>query len=178
MWSAAAAVTCATVGLSGSIAASATTTKPAHATQTVTSPAGEKDKRYIPYPRLDTTSIITGFTVGGAAITPTTSATFTGSARRGHVWVHDGTRWVDVTSRFPTGYYYDISLAPAPSTAFSAVGGVLTGATTTGIPAGIVRVTVREADGRILRSDCTVSTTTGVVQPLAVANCGAPVTVS
>ncbi|MEV7806348.1 hypothetical protein AB0O28_25715 [Microbispora sp. NPDC088329] len=174
MWSAAAAVTCATVGLSGVVAASATTAtaKAAPTGQVATGQMGGGGRSYTPYPRLDSTNVITAFGVGAAGITPTASETFTGSARRGHVWVHDGTNWVDLTTAFPAGYYYDISVAPAPSAAFAAVGGVLTGATTTGTPAGLLRVTVRRADGAILRTDCSVSSTTGAsTLPLTRSDC-------
>ncbi len=186
MWSAAAAVTCATVGLSGAVAASAAPAKASPATQAVTSPAGDKDKdkEKIPYPRLDTTNIITSFTTTGATPTvPTNSRTYTGSARRGHVWINDTTGWRDITSVFPAGFYYDISLAAAPSTPRGAEAAPLVlGAT--GIPAGLLRVTVRRADGVIYRSDCTVTDVsgtnaagTGTARSLANITCGPSATV-
>ncbi|GIH60959.1 hypothetical protein Msi02_17760 [Microbispora siamensis] len=177
MWSAAAAVTCAAVGLSGSIAANATTTKAAPAAQAATNPVGDKDKdKFIPYPRLDSANIVTAFTVAAAGVTPTASTTFTGSARRGRVFVNDGTGWADLTPVFG-GYLYDITLAASPSTALSVVpgGGALTSLTSSGIPVGRVRVTVRRADGAILFSDCNVSTTSGTsALPLTSSRCSAP----
>ncbi|OPG12037.1 hypothetical protein [Microbispora sp. GKU 823] len=175
MWSAAAAVTCAAVGLSGSIAANATTTKAAPAAQAATNPVGDKNK-FIPYPRLDSANIVTAFTVAATGVTPTTSTTFTGSARRGRVFVNDGTGWADLTTVFG-GYLYDITLAPSPSTALSVVpgGGALTSLSSSGIPVGRVRVTVRRADGAILFSDCSVSTTSGTsALPLTSSRCSAP----
>ncbi|KAB8183803.1 hypothetical protein [Microbispora catharanthi] len=177
MWSAAVAVTCATVGLSGSVAASATPAKAAPATQAATSPqgGGEKDNKSIPYPRLDSANIVTAFTIGATSVTPTESRTFTGSARRGRVFVHDGTDWADLTSVFSPGYLYDVTLAPAPSTAFALTGGVLTRLGTSGIPVGLVRVTVRKADGSLFYSDCSVSNTSGAsTLPLVASRCTAP----
>lgn len=185
MWSAAAAVTCATVGLSGSIAANATTTKTTPAAHAMTAPQGGGETR-IPAPRLDSTNIVTdfGFADGATTVTPTATRTFTGSARRGHVFVNDGSAWTDVTSLFGSGFFYDITLAPSPSTAVTAATGATLALPATGAAAGRVRVTVRRADGAILRSDCTVSTitpigggATGAFQALSTANCTAPVTV-
>ncbi|TQS28760.1 hypothetical protein [Microbispora sp. KK1-11] len=175
MWSAAAVVTCATVGLAGSIAASATTTKTAPATQPTTSPkSGEKNP--IPYPRLDSANIITRFAVPAftaTAVNPLTSSTFTGSARRGRVFVNDGTGWADLTSVFSPGYLYDITLAPSPSTGFTPNGTtVLSTLAASGIPAGRLRVTVRKADGGIYYSDCSVASTSGAsTLPLTAADC-------
>ncbi|MFG1824409.1 hypothetical protein ACGFIJ_18160 [Microbispora bryophytorum] len=183
MWSAAAAVTCAAVGLSGSIAANATTTKIAPAAHAATTPQGGGEKqKFIPFPRLDATNIVTNFTfaAGATTIAPTATRTFTGSARRGNVFVNDGNSWVNVTPVFGTGYYYDIALAASPSTAVPA-GATGIAFPATGAGAGQVRVTVRRADGAILRSDCTVSSlsgagTIGAFQPLTTANCTAPQT--
>ncbi|WP_204286603.1 hypothetical protein [Microbispora amethystogenes] len=178
-WSAAVAVTCATVGLSGSIAASATSTKTTPVTQEATSPQGG-EKSFIPLPRLDSANIITTFSVLPAvgtttSVTPLTSQTFTGSARRGHVFVNDGTAWADLTSVFSPGFLYDVTLSPAPSSALSGTGGVLTSLTTSGIPVGRLRVTVRKADGSIFASDCSVSTTSGAsTLPLTAADCTTP----
>ncbi|MGI5160413.1 hypothetical protein [Microbispora sp. CA-102843] len=175
MWSAAAAVTCATVGLSGSIAANATPAKTTPATQAATNPAGEKDKKPIPYPRLDSANVITTFTIGASSVAPTSSTTFTGSARRGRVFVQDGTDWADLTSVFSPGYLYDVTLAPSPNTAFSLTGGVLTRLGTSGIPVGLLRVTVRKADGSLYYSDCSVSNTSGAsTLPLVASHCTAP----
>ncbi|MEU6410740.1 hypothetical protein [Microbispora sp. NPDC046933] len=183
MWSAAVAVTCATVGLSGSVAASATSAKSAPAAHAATSPqgGGEKDKTPIPYPRLDSTNIVTTFTVGGggppgtSAVVPTSSTTFTGSARRGHVFVNDGTGWADLTSVFSPGYLYDVTLAPAPTNGISFTNNVLTRLDTSGIPVGLLRVTVRKADGSLFYSDCSVSTTSGAsTLPLTAGHCTVP----
>ncbi len=184
MWSAAAAVTCATVGLSGAVAASAAPVKNTPATQAA-NPAGEKDKKVVVYPRLDSTNIVTDFTavpVAGttpAFVLPTGSTTYTGSARRGHVWVHDTTGWRDITSQFPAGYYYDISLAAGPSTAFTGtLPTTIVSPSATGAPAGLLRVTVRRADGAVYRTDCTVSDvtgTTGARRALGAVTCAAAV---
>ncbi len=176
MWSAAAAVTCATVGLSGAVAASATPAKTAPVAHAATNPqgGGEKDKNPIPYPRLDSANIVTAFTVGSSSVAPTSSTTFTGSARRGRVFVNDGTDWSDLTSVFAPGYLYDVTLAPSPSVGFSAPGGVLARLATSGIPVGLLRVTVRKADGSLYYSDCTVSTTSGTsTLPLTASRCTA-----
>ncbi|GAB3144711.1 hypothetical protein GCM10027161_35980 [Microbispora hainanensis] len=196
MWSAAAAVTCATLGLSGAVAANATTTKTAPATQAA-SPTGEKPKANLPYPRLDATNVVTGFT-GELAETRTTgvidtpvpdlfpnrSNHYTGSARRGNAWVFDSNnnRWVNLTPVFGNAFLYDIALAPSPSRPL-----VLTSATAlapitlpnTGDPAGLLRVSVRRADGRILFTDCTVSVVNPAIAggrsfneiPLSATNC-------
>ncbi|MEV4458060.1 hypothetical protein [Microbispora sp. NPDC049633] len=182
-----AAVTCATVGLSGAVAASAAPAKNTPATQAATNPAGDKGKdKKIPYPRLDATNILTGFTArtivatGGpnvSALIPLSSTHYTGSARRGHVWVNDGTSWTDLTTRFGTGFFYDIALAPSPSTALPDPLPATLVLPATGAAAGRLRVTVRRADGAILFSDCTVSSITnltGTVRPLSVGNCTAP----
>ncbi|MEN3536204.1 hypothetical protein AAH991_13895 [Microbispora sp. ZYX-F-249] len=165
MWSAAAAVTCATVGLSGAVAASAAPAKNTPATQAATSPAG--GGRTVVYPRLDTANIVTNFAGGAAPVAVQQTDVLTGSARRGIPWVHSpvntaGTRWVNLSSVFP-GFVYDISLAPAPSSAATAANPL----TTIGVPGGLVRVTVRKADGRIFFADCRVS----IVTPLAPATC-------
>ncbi len=175
MWSAAAVVTCATVGLSGSIAASATTTKTAPATQPTTNPQGG-EKKTIPYPRLDSANVVTTFSVPastGTAVTPLTSNTFTGSARRGRVFVNDGTGWADLSSVFSPGYLYDITLAPSPSTGFTPNGTTtLSNLAASGIPAGRLRVTVRKADGGIYYSDCSVASTSGAsTLPLTAVDC-------
>lgn len=171
------------MGLSGAVAASAAPTKTTPATQTATPQGGGEKQKFIPFPRLDATNIITDFTfaAGATTIAPTASRTFTGSARRGHVFVNDGNAWTDVTGVFgATGFFYDIALAPSTSTPVpaGATGVTLPG---TGAPAGQVRVTVRRADGAILRSDCTVSTlsgggTVGTFLPLSTANCTAATT--
>ncbi|MEV5740831.1 hypothetical protein AB0L30_12350 [Microbispora rosea] len=176
-------MTCASVALSGAVAASAATTNTTPATQATAPQGGGETQKFIPFPRLDATHIVTDFTftAGATTIAPTASRTFTGSARRGHVFVHDGNAWTDLTPVFGnTGYYYDIVLAPTTSTAVPAGA---TGVTlpATGAPAGRVRVTVRRADGAILRSDCTVSSlsgggTLGAFLPLTTANCTAPQT--
>ncbi|MEV4295492.1 hypothetical protein [Microbispora rosea] len=176
-------MTCASVALSGAVAASAATTNTTPATQATAPQGGGETQKFIPFPRLDSTEIVTDFTfgTGDTTITPTASRTFTGSARRGHVFVHDGNSWTDLTPVFGnTGFYYDIALAPTTSSAVpaNAVGVSLPG---TGAPAGRVRVTVRRADGAILRSDCTVSSlsgggTLGTFLPLSTANCAAPQT--
>ncbi|MEU7692309.1 hypothetical protein OHB01_20120 [Microbispora hainanensis] len=176
-------MTCASVGLSGAVAASAASTKTTPATQAATPQGGGEQQKFIPFPRLDATDIVTDFTftAGATTITPTITRTFTGSARRGHVFVNDGNAWTDLTPVFGnTGFFYDIALAPSTTTAVpaGATGVTLPG---TGASAGRVRVTVRRADGAILRSDCTVSSlsgggTLGTFLPLSTANCTAPTT--
>lgn len=179
---AAVAVTCASLALSGSMAAEA-------AAGTAKKPrGGEPTNQQVVLPRLDSTNIITGFTLtllGVLGVTvPTASTVFTGSARRGHVFVNDGTAWRDVTSVFPEGYYYDITLAPSPAEPINLVGGVLPTTITlpfTGISAGRVRVTVRRADGNIYFSDCTVSSInllTATPTTLNPANCTAAATLT
>ncbi|MEU6429110.1 hypothetical protein ABZ860_24705 [Microbispora sp. NPDC046973] len=169
------AVTCATVSLSGSFAASAAPAKTAPAAPSATNPQGG-EKKTIPYPRLDSANIITTFTVPattGTAVTPLTSNTFTGSARRGRVFVNDGTGWADITSVFSPGYLYDITLAPSPSTGFTPNGTTaLSNLGASGIPAGRLRVTVRKADGGIYYSDCSVASTSGAsTLPLTATDC-------
>ncbi|XVQ88024.1 hypothetical protein ACQP2K_11545 [Microbispora siamensis] len=175
--SAAVAVSCAAVALSGAVAANATPAKTTPAAQAATNPqgGGEKDKKPIPYPRLDSANVITRFTIDGS-VAPTNSTTFTGSARRGHVFVNDGIGWTDLTSVFSPGYLYDVTLAPAPSTFFSRIpGGGLTRLNTSGIPVGLLRVTVRKADGSLFYSDCSVSDTNGnPTLPLTANHCTAP----
>ncbi|MFI7626734.1 hypothetical protein [Microbispora rosea] len=176
-------MTCASVALSGAVAASAATTNTTPATQATAPQGGGDAQKFIPFPRLAATNIVTNFTfaAGATTITPTATRAFTGSARRGHVFVNDGNAWTDLTPVFGnSGFYYDIALAPTTSTA---VPGGATGVTLpgTGAPAGQVRVTVRRADGAILRSDCTVSSlsgggTLGTFLPLTTANCSAPQT--
>ncbi len=175
--SAAVAVSCAAVALSGAVAASATPAKTTPAAHAAGNPqgGGEKDKKPIPYPRLDSANVVTAFAVGSSSVAPTSSTTFTGSARRGHVFVNDGIRWTDLTSVFAPGYLYDVTLAPSPSVGFSAPGGVLARLATSGIPVGLLRVTVRKADGSLFYSDCTVSTTSGTsALPLTANRCTAP----
>ncbi|MEU6410739.1 hypothetical protein [Microbispora sp. NPDC046933] len=165
------------MGLSGSVAASATSAKSAPAAHAATSPqgGGEKDKTPIPYPRLDSANVVTAFTIGGSSVAPTDSTTFTGSARRGRVFVNDGTGWADLTSVFSPGYLYDVTLAPAPSTKFALTNNVLTRLDTSGIPVGLLRVTVRKADGSLFYSDCRVSDTSGAsTLPLTASRCTAP----
>ncbi|XVQ88023.1 hypothetical protein ACQP2K_11540 [Microbispora siamensis] len=166
------------MGLSGAVAANATPAKTTPAAQAATNPqgGGEKDKKPIPYPRLDSANVITRFTIGTSSVAPTNSTTFTGSARRGRVFVNDGTDWSDLTSVFSPGYLYDVTLAPAPSTSFSGTpGGGLTSLTTSGIPVGLLRVTVRKADGSLFYSDCRVSDTNGTsALPLVASHCTAP----
>ncbi|MEV4323917.1 hypothetical protein AB0J37_16935 [Microbispora rosea] len=174
------------MALSGAVAASASTTNTTPATQATPPQGGGETKKFIPFPRLDATNIVTGFTArtivatGGPninALIPLSSTHYTGSARRGHVWVNDGATWTDLTSRFGSGFFYDIALAPSPSTALPT--GMLDTLVlpATGAPAGRLRVTVRRADGAILYSDCTVSSisgTTGTIQPLNSSSCTAP----
>lgn len=173
------AVTCATVGLSGSIAASATSTKTTPVAHGATSPQGG-EKSFIPLPRLDSANIITTFNVLPAAgattsVVPLTSQTFTGSARRGHVFVNDGTSWADLTSVFSPGFLYDVTLAPSPSTTLLGTGGVLSSLTASGTPVGRLRVTVRKADGSIFVSDCSVANTSGAsTLPLTASDCTTP----
>ncbi|GIH33640.1 hypothetical protein Mam01_38040 [Microbispora amethystogenes] len=91
------------------------------------------------------------------------------------MFVNDGTAWADLTSVFSPGFLYDVTLSPAPSSALSGTGGVLTSLTTSGIPVGRLRVTVRKADGSIFASDCSVSTTSGAsTLPLTAADCTTP----
>ncbi|KAB8183805.1 hypothetical protein [Microbispora catharanthi] len=97
------------------------------------------------------------------------------------MFVNDGATWTDLSQVFGIGYFYDIALAPSPSTAVPAGA---TGITfpATGAPAGQVRVTVRRADGAILRTDCRVSSlsgagTIGTFQALTTGNCTAAQTV-
>ncbi|GGO15235.1 hypothetical protein GCM10010116_30570 [Microbispora rosea subsp. aerata] len=150
---------------------------------------GEPPRQQTVLPRLDSTNVITGFTalaVGTAAVgdlLPITSTTYTASARRGHVFVNDGIAWRDLTSVFPTGYYYDITVAPAPSAGIPAggIGAITLG--NTGTPAGQLRVTVRRADGAIFATTCNVSTipagfpgTPATVIPLSATNCTQPAT--
>ncbi|MBE3013370.1 hypothetical protein IL992_29940 [Microbispora sp. NEAU-D428] len=193
--SAAVAVTCAAVALSGAVTASAASANSTPATQTATNPAGQKDKK-IPYPRLDAANIVTAFnsrteftapnfdTVVGELL-PTRSNEYTGSARRGLPWVYDtnNNRWVNLSSVFGRGYVYDIALTAPPSAPLA-----LTGGNTlqpirlpnTGDPAGLLRVVVRKADGSIYRSDCTVSRATDATSlaygeiPLSTVNCTTP----
>ncbi|MGI5160412.1 hypothetical protein [Microbispora sp. CA-102843] len=188
------AVTCASVALSGAVAASAASAKSTPATQAATNPAGQKDQK-IPYPRLDATNIVTAFnsrteftapdfnTVVGELL-PTRSNEYTGSARRGIPWVYDANnnRWVNLSSVFGKGFVYDIALTAPPSAPLALTGSSLQPILlpNTGDPAGLLRVIVRKADGSIHRSDCTVSRATDASSlaygeiPLSTVNCTAP----
>lgn len=130
-------------------------------------------------PRLDTTNIITAFSVSNPDnLDPLASTTYTGSARSGVPFVNDpnrpaGTRWVNISSVFP-GFIYDISLAPAPSLPLNVTDLLPPSLATldqSGIPVGRLRVTVRKADGSVWFSTCSVSTTTGSPVGLSTANC-------
>ncbi|GII56356.1 hypothetical protein Pth03_47450 [Planotetraspora thailandica] len=176
MRAAAVAVTCAAVGLSGAIAANASNGgDQAQAKMT-------DARKPVVYPRLGTTNIVTswGGARGGCMYNPPTCVprrtdVLTGTARQGVPWVHSPTPvnggqsagWVNLSAVFP-GFVYDISVAPAPS------GSPLAGPAHppiqgTGIPGGLVRVTVRKADGSIFYADCATS----VIATLAPRTCTA-----